>query len=878
MALGCLSGNGRQTPIDATYRYCGRGVESALFPDVMQENVVHEGTVRFSEGALTDGDPQTIVGWKAETIFETGLDIVIDLGAPTFVDHVVLHEDAASGQAGVDGSAHLAASGISSLEVYAIIDEAQPPRLVARMGESGPDLLVGVRLALDVGVATHELVIRLIPFEHDIVLSGLEIWGASLNEPRVFPVPAKMALRTTESGFELSDEVQVVIGDHASDETRFAAALLVDKIGAAHGIDAPVVRVTEQTPGAPVLILGKPGECALLAAEDLPVPTQSEGYTVKVTDETVQLLGYDRRGLVYAVETWLQLLQQEERRGVAAACLIEDHPRLPVRGVHLYVPAREEIPFFKRLIRHLLVPMKINTVFWELAGAMRFDRRPEIADTWEQNNRRAAEGKGPRVPHGKVGGGGTLTKQEVKGLLDDMRSYGLEVIPEIQSLSHAEYLTMTYPEIAEQHVEDGYPDSYCPLHPMSREIVFDLIDEVLELFGPLPYVHMGHDEVYTMAVCERCRGKSRAELYAHDVNEIYDYLKGKGVGMMLWADMLQPFRPYAGPEAIDAIPKDIVLLEFVWYFRTEQDTEDRLLENGFTVILGNYYSSHFPRFESRSGKPGVIGAEVSAWTEVDEAHFGRRGKFYDFIYSANTMWSRFCQDELRWTFDKKVSALMPAIRGGIRDAKRHRRTYRPLDLAPHQTAPIRDETGRRGKYDLSTMPHGTATLEGIPFQTGPGIVLVEGPDVRHARYPANVTIPIVDKLEGLVFLHTCTAPGIMRESNDVRPPLARYEIQYADGATESIDIAYGDQLAEWDRRHAAPLPHMRHRHYGYVGTYPADPLWQGKSPRGEDVTLYGWTWTNLHPEREIRSLVISAEESETDTALIVAGVTGVHST
>jgi len=151
--------------------------------------------------------------------------------------------------------------------------------------------------------------------------------------------------------------------------------------------------------------------------------------------------------------------------------------------------------------------MRLNTLFLELAGAMRFDRRPEIADAWERHNRLAREGKAPPVPHGGVGGGGCLTKAEVKGLVDYARAYGIEVIPEIQSLSHVEYLTMTYPEIAEAPAEEGYPDSYCPLHPDSRRIVCDMVDEVVELLGPLRYLHMGHDEVYTMAECPRCKGR-----------------------------------------------------------------------------------------------------------------------------------------------------------------------------------------------------------------------------------------------------------------------------------------------------------------------------------------------------------------------------------
>jgi hypothetical protein len=878
MTIGCLTGNGKNAPIGGSYAFLARGINHRLQPDLIEDKGGNGDRVPFTLGSLTDGDLATAVGWQAGTVFETGVDIAVDLTQRYFVDRVVLHQALASGRHGVDTSSHIESSGLSRVEIYAVGQGGAPAKLVAQVGHRGPRLLDSDTLSLDVGVIARQLIIRLIPFEQDIALSDLEIWGASSDEPTLFPVPVSMEGTGPSGSFDLSEAAVVIVGSQASEDSQFAAQLLAEKVGDTFGISLPVRRAGDTSHSGPVAVVGKPGECELLGEASHPVPAKPEAYSVEIREGQARVLARDRPGLVYGVETLLQLLQRG-KEGLVLPCLVEDYPRMEVRGVHFYVPAREQIPFVKRLIRHVLVPMKINTIFLELAGGMLFERRPEIAKTWEENNRKAAEGKGPPVPHGKVGGGSYLTQAEVKDLLDYARSYGLEVIPEIQSLSHVEYLTMTYPEIAEQPVDDGYPDSYCPLHPKSREIVFDMIDEVLEVFGPLRYIHMGHDEVYTMGVCERCRGKSRAELYAQDVTEIHDYLTSKGVGMMLWADMLQPFRPYSGPEAIDMIPKDIVMLEFVWYFRTMEDTEDRLLDRGFKVILGNAYSSHFPRFESRSAKRGVIGAEVSAWTEVNEDYFGRRGKLYDFIYSANTMWSQSCQDELRWTFDRKISELMPTIRRRIRGQQRPSQAtvagHRPLHLADHCTAPMVDATGYDGGYDLSMLPRGLVTLKEIPFHIAEGVVLVAGTDARHSQHPVEVTIPIADTLEALVFLQTCTTAGTLHESGGRREPLGHYHVRYRDGSMESIDVAYGYHLAEWDRRHAAPLEAMAHRHYGYVGTYPADPLWQGKTPHGEDITLYGLEWVNPHPGREIEALSISAAESRTDTGLIVVAITGI---
>ena len=889
--IGCLTGNGRCSPVDGMYAFHAPGLTAPLVPDLQADRTSGHGPFIFAEGALTDGHAETGVGWRAATVGETGVDIAVRLGTRCFVDRVVLRQPSARKAApvvapvvrpdagNIEAVGHVEPDGLSSVEVYAGSSEAGGLALVGRAGRRGSDVFPDGPVSVSVGVEAAELVVRVISYQRNIRLTGVEVWGAGPGEPAVFPVPEKMT-RMPGSAFVLSAEAAIVVGRAASDDTCFAATLLSEKLQERFGRAVSVVREAGQPSARGSVFIGKPGESAFLDAADLPFSDQSEGYTLKVEAERTAILAADRRGLVYGAETFLQILTADGSGATAAPCLVEDAPRLAFRGAHLFLPARDQIDYMKRLIRHLLVPMKLNTIFLELAGGMRFDRRPEIAEAWERNNRLAAEGKAPSVPHGSVCGGGWLTKAEIKDLVDYARQYGIEVIPEIQTLSHVQYLTMTYPEIAEAPVEEGYPDSYCPLHPDSHKIVFDMIDEVVALFGPLRYLHMGHDEVYTMAECRRCKGKSRDELFAHDVNAIYRYLKEKGVGMMIWADMLQPWQYYAGENAAALIPKDIVMLEFVWYFRTWADTEDILLENGFQVIFGNCYSSHFTRYESRTSKEGVIGAQVSVWAGTNEEDMGRLGKLYDLIYSANTSWSRFCQEELRWTFDRRITDLLPGIRAQLRGLPASWRppeeAFDPIDLQTVLTAPRCDATGARGGYDLTGLPVGKTTLRDLPFLLGDGVILVEGPHVRGRMYPEEAEVSVDARVAALVFAHTSTAMGAAPQPFGPRQPVGCYEVRYADGTAEVIDVGYGYHVAEWNRRHGAPLGPTAHRHAGYVATYPVDPLWQGKTAHGEDVTLYGMTWTNPHPEKEVTCVRIASAEAGTDASLMVAGITAVR--
>ena len=117
--------------------------------------------------------------------------------------------------------------------------------------------------------------------------------------------------------------------------------------------------------------------------------------------------------------------------------------------------------------------------------------------------------------------------------------------------------------------------------------------------------------------------------------------------------------------------------------------------------------------------------------------------------------------------------------------------------------------------------------------------------------------------------------GPVATSLGSRKVLGHYEICYADGSACTVDIAYGHHVAEWDRRHGAPLTHGFHRHAGYIGTYPSDPMWQGKTVDGRDVTLYGLEWRNPRSDKKIHSVRVVAAEAGSDAALIVVAISGI---
>ena len=256
-------------------------------------------------------------------------------------------------------------------------------------------------------------------------------------------------------------------------------------------------------------------------------------------------------GFLRALSTLMQLRDA----GELSELLIYDYPASPERGYRVYMPGRMTMGYFLEMV-DFLVYYKFNALIIEVGGAMEYERRPKINEKWVEFCREVGEysGKADEIQtsfawsknsiHYENGDSSFLTKAECRELAGYCRERGIEVIPECPSLSHSDYICHAYPEIAELQI-DPYPDTYCPSNPKSYEILFDILDEVIEVFEPRR-INIGHDEYYLSALCPRCRGKSPTDLYSADVKKIKEYLDSKGVSTMMWGEKLCKARTEKG--------------------------------------------------------------------------------------------------------------------------------------------------------------------------------------------------------------------------------------------------------------------------------------------------------------------------------------------
>ena len=698
------------------------------------------------------------------------------------------------------------------------------------------------------------------------------------------PYPRPQWLRLAGEGCFLGEDLPVV----ATPASAPAARLLARVVERDWGMHLEVV---EQTPAAGRLVVDVVGSGAAVLP-GLEVPKASESYALKVDARGMTLVGRDLAGARLGVQTLRQLLYREGGQTWLAGAEVRDWPAQPLRGAHLFMPGRQNLSFFRRLLE-VLASLKHNTVFLEVGGGMAYERHPEINAAWERFCREAGRYPGgpaalqhsqpfPKAsPHTEVGGGSFLTKEEVRSLVEFARDLGLEVVPEAQSLTHSYYLVLAHPEIAERP-EDPYPDTYCPENPASYRLYFDVLEEVIEVFQPR-MVHIGHDELWSHGLCPRCRGKSGAKLLAGDVTRIHDFLAQRDIRTVMWADKLIPVlmagrdrgggrrveRGGHGPrawfqggevvvgatyQAIDLIPKDILL--FDWKADADSSSQDYFGAHGFEQVFANFGGNlgvgRFPHWRRRSRAENVRGGVVSSWCDNSLYALAHNGVLLRLLVAAQMLWWEGYEEHERPATLEAIAGLMPRVRRMLSEDAAPVREPRAGAWTPIALA---DRGNALADYPAALL-RGEMRVGEVPFLPPSAAAGGGGEVLRVSEEVGEVSVPVAGRVGGVSFLWSCRChwpfpatwgqQDVFALSSPVL--LAALRAEYEDGSTARTEVRYGIQVADWDE------------HYGETTVSApvfADPVRVGRDERGRPVTLYHYHWQNPHPDQPLTRICLA---------------------
>lgn len=274
--------------------------------------------------------------------------------------------------------------------------------------------------------------------------------------------------------------------------------------------------------------------------------------------------------------------------GVAAVALCscttpswrESADSVPVRGLHMFAPSKQELPAALAFIREVLPPAGVNTLILEFDYSFDFQSRPEF--------------KAPQSPN----------HDDVRQLARACREHGIELIPQLNCLGHQSWKQHTATLLTQHPEFDETPGkfpgnkgiycrSYCPLHPQVHQVLFDLIDELARACEAKAF-HVGMDEIFILADadCPRCRGKEPADVFAGEVTRLHDHLQSIGCQMWMWGDRFIDGKAtglgkWEGSEngtqrAVELVPKDIVICD--WHYDRAPGTLQYFAAKGFDVV------------------------------------------------------------------------------------------------------------------------------------------------------------------------------------------------------------------------------------------------------------------------------------------------------
>ncbi|HLY63361.1 MAG TPA: beta-N-acetylhexosaminidase [Terriglobia bacterium] len=713
--------------------------------------------------------------------------------------------------------------------------------------------------------------------------------GSFAPPPLIFPEPREM--EKTGQIFGLEGAV-IFLPDGASSSDSFLARFLTEELSDRYDVQLETQRGNGLTRVAgPVILMGSVRDphirnyCSQKHIDLTPEKLGPEGYILHVDEQGVVIAGSDEAGAFYGLQSLRQLITKNDQGIRVPGARIRDWPDKHFRGVKVYVPGPGNIQFFKRYLRNFVALYKFNKLMMEMNACMRLDRHPELNSGWiefarDTNYSRLNYPPGPlhgreqNSSHQDCGDGTFIEKEDVRELVRWAEQFHIEVIPEIPSLTHSFYLLTKHKDLSEVP-GDKWPDTYCPSNPKSYELLFDVMDEYIEVMKPR-MIHAGHDEWFALfGLCPRCKGKDPGELYGGDLRKIHDYLAKQDIKMAIWGDyLLQNVRGsglrkrkaedgwiYYSPGAMtpqqvkDLVPKDILIFNWFWSQEEKGEANEAQLDDlGFRQIYGNM-EPDFPNYPERSKRATLLGGAPSSWAATTEFNLGK-----DLLYStmgcSSLLWSKQALDAPQLSLI--VQSYMPRTRrglSGLTPPSEGGDPVVPLDISSSFNMPpevpalgvdLREmNTGKvgSGKKIFELAANGGASAKCVV------IVGSEGKETN--PLPRHASIPIGEDATSLLFLHACAIPATNKEAyrliwdfDDSADLLGSYEVVYEDGLSETIPIRYGVNILEWNWYRHPPAK---------TYCYGADNVICGRSPQNP-ISFFAFEWTSPRLGKVIREV------------------------
>ena len=346
-----------------------------------------------------------------------------------------------------------------------------------------------------------------------------------------------------------------------------------------------------------------------------------EGYELFIDNNQVVLAANTPQGLFYGKQSLIQLIRGAQNNTLQGLHII-DKPAVKYRGVMDDI-SRGPVPtleYMKYQIRRF-AELKINTLTYYTEHVVRTEKHPEFAPP-----------------------GGALSIAEWKELSEYAKEYYIELIPNFQSLGHAEKVLLCpkFQNIAESNTV------YALTKPETLEFMRDIYTEMSPAFES-KFFHVNCDETFDIGrgpSSEKVKELGVGRVYTDYMNQLSSILKDNGKRMMMWGDIVLQH-----PEILDILPKETVMMTWEYSdYDSYSKWIDPFVEKGFDFIIcpgvlnssrisPNYKMGipNIQKFIKQGIEKGAIGVLNTVWDEGSLHTFDR--DWYGVAYGAEHSWN-----------------------------------------------------------------------------------------------------------------------------------------------------------------------------------------------------------------------------------------------
>ena len=466
------------------------------------------------------------------------------------------------------------------------------------------------------------LILLFIPF-----LSNAQIKKEQLD---LMPWPQNINLNT--GTFALSKNFRVNITGNPNSRIFVGATNFLQRLDGRTGLFLQQGFVTKinEVPTAELQInCVKNGKIGLYEDESYQLEIQSNKIIINATTDL---------GALHALETLLQMLQNNSTSYYFPTAMITDFPRFTWRGIMIDVARHfQPIDVIKRNL-DAMAAVKMNVFHWHLVDdqgwRIELKKHPKLTEMASDGN--------------------YYTQEEIKNIVKYAADRGILVVPEIDVPGHGTAILTAYPEIGSkvENLDSNaiknktkvprvttyslernagiFSPTLDPSNPKTYQLLSEIFDEVCPLFSG-SYFHIGGDEnegkdwdsnPKIQEFMKKNKLTNNHELQTYFTMQLIPMLKKHGKQLMGWEEIMTKNMSkdaiiHSWKGVNEGVPAGKSLVDAV------KGGYKTVLSNGYYVDLVYGVEDHYtvdpmPKdvVLTEAEKARILGGEATMWTEL----------------------------------------------------------------------------------------------------------------------------------------------------------------------------------------------------------------------------------------------------------------------